>query len=112
MSTRIRIVILFLLSAALPSAAFAMLDWANKSVGMLSSTYDGADCYYFTLQGVAEADPIKPGDPMFAIPRAQYGAKDGYAMLLGAKLAGRTVRVLTRGTIACGYASVAQIMME
>jgi hypothetical protein len=100
------------IAAAVPGAAFAMLDWPNKSVGMLSSTYDGADCFYFTLQGVPEADPIKPGEPTFAIPRTQYGAKEGYAMLLSAKLSGRTVRVLTRGTISCGYASVAEVMME
>jgi hypothetical protein len=99
-------------AALVPANVYAMLDWPNKSVAMLSSTYDGADCIYFTLQGVSEADPIKPGEPTFAIPRAQYGAKDAYAMLLAAKLSGSTVRVLTRGTLACGYASVAQIMMN
>ena len=84
----------------------------NKNVGQLSSTYDGADCFYFTLAGVGEADPVKPGDPNFAIPRTQYGAKDAYAMLLSAKLTGRAVTVMTRGTISCGYASVAQIFFE
>lgn len=77
----------FVVSAVvlMPSAGFAMLDWPNKTVAMLSSTYDGADCYYFTLQGVSEADPIKPGDPTFAFARTQYGAKDGYAMLPSCK---------------------------
>lgn len=96
----------------IPATSNAMLSWENKTVSMLSSTYDGADCIYFTLVGVSEADPIKPGDPTFAIPRSQFGSKDGYAMLLVAKTSGQPVRVLTRGTLACGYAAVAQIMME
>jgi hypothetical protein len=96
---------------ALPLTCNAMLDWNGKTVAMLSSTYDGADCIYFMLDGVTEADPVKPGDPIFAIPRSQFGSKDGYAMLLSAKLTDRPVRVLTRGTLACGYAAVAQIMM-
>jgi len=95
-----------------PLVCDATIDWPGKSVAMLSSTYDGADCVYFTLVGVAEADPIKPGDPTFAIPRSQYGANDAYAMLLSSKLTGQPVRVITRGTLACGYASVAQIVMQ
>jgi hypothetical protein len=96
---------------AIPLTCNAMLDWNGKTVAMLSSTYDGADCIYFTLEGVSEADPVKPGDPTFAFPRSQYGSKDAYAMLLAAKLTGQPVRVLTRGTLSCGYASVAQVMM-
>lgn len=29
-----------------------------------------------------------------------------------AKVAGQTVRVITRGTLACGYASVVQVLMQ
>jgi hypothetical protein len=112
MNRKVNTALAALLSALVSGNACAMLDWPNKNVAMLSSTYDGADCIYFTLQGVTEADPVKPGDPTFAIPRTQYGAKDAYAMLLSVKLAGGTVRVLTRGTLSCGYASVAQIMIE
>ena len=98
--------------ALAPVLGLAAVDWPNKTVGRLSAAYDGADCTYFTLQGVSEADPVKPGDPTFAIPRTQFGAKDGYAMLLAAKISGKTVRVITRGTLSCGYASVAEILME
>ena len=98
--------------ALAPVNLFAMQDWPTKNVSTLMTAYDGADCFYFTLKGVAEADPVKPGDPTFAIPRTQFGAKDGYAMLLAAKLSGSTVRVVTRGTLSCGYASVAWITME
>ena len=99
-------------AVAAPVMCSAALDWPGKTVAMLSSTYDGADCIYFTLEGVPEADPVKPGDPTFAIPRSQFGSKDGYAMLLAAKVAGQRVRVVTRGTLACGYAAVAQILMQ
>lgn len=102
---------IFAIAISVCAPSFGMV-WSNKNVGRLSSTYDSADCIYFTLEGVTEADPIKPGDPMFAIPRTQYGAKDGYAMLLSAKLTGQPVFVVTRGTLACGYASVAQILMQ
>jgi hypothetical protein len=83
----------------------------NAGVGTVQSTYDGADCFYFTLNGVTEADPVKSGDPIFAIPRTQYGAKDAYAMLLAAKLADKQLIVVTRGTLLCGYAAVAEIKM-
>jgi len=97
--------------AAAPTLGLAV-NWLNRSVGQLQSTYDGADCIYFTLEGVAEADPVKPGDAWFAIPRTQYGAKDAYAMLLAAKLTGKTVFVSTRGTLSCGYAAVSQVLMQ
>jgi len=97
--------------AAAPTLAPAV-NWTDRTVGQLQSTYDGADCIYFTLEGVAEADPVKPGDHWFAIPRTQYGAKDAYAMLLAAKLTGKTVFVSTRGTLSCGYAAVSQVIMQ
>jgi hypothetical protein len=97
--------------AVLPVMGLAA-NWTDRTVGQLQSTYDGADCIYFTLEGVAEADPVKPGDHWFAIPRTQYGAKDAYAMLLAAKLTGKTVFVSTRGTLSCGYAAVSQVLMQ
>lgn len=107
---RIRVIAAAVLTAA-PALSLAV-HWPNRSVGQLQSSYDGADCIYFTLDGVAEADPVKPGDPWFAIPRTQYGAKDAYAMLLAAKLTGKTVLVSTRGTLSCGYAAVGQVVMQ
>ena len=98
--------------AVVPALAPAV-NWADRTVGQLQSTYDGADCIYFTLEGVTEADPVKPGDHWFAIPRTQYGAKDAYAMLLAAKLTGKTVFVSTRGALSsCGYAAVTQVLMQ
>lgn len=95
-----------------PSMVFSAVTWTGKTVGQLISSHDGADCIYFTLEGVAEADPVAPGFAWFALPRAQYGAKDAYAMLLSAKLSGQTVSVVTRNTLSCGYATAGQVMMQ
>jgi hypothetical protein len=97
--------------AATPALALAV-NWTDRTVGQLQSTYDGADCIYFTLEGVAQADPVDPGVPWFAFPRTQHGAKDAYAMLLAAKLTSKTVFVSTHGTLSCGYAAVSQVLMQ
>jgi hypothetical protein len=84
--------------AASSSVAFSA-SWVNKNVANLQSMFSGADCFYFTLEGVSEADPVVPGSPWFAVPRTQFGAKDGYAMLLSAKLSGQSVVVTTKAQL-------------
>ena len=70
------------------------------------------DCVYFTLEGVATADPVAPNNPYFAVARSQYGSKDAYAMLLVAKTTGASVRATTTGATVCGgYAQVSQVML-
>jgi len=96
---------------ALPSIALATTH-INKTVGSLQSTYSGGDCFYFTLQGVTQADPVAPGSPWFTIPRSQYGSKDAYAMLLAARLSGTLVTVNTNGTTACGYPIATEVRMD
>lgn len=94
------------------TAAWAVSVHQNKLVGQIQPFYDSADCLYFKLDGVNEADPIKTGDPIFAIARNQPGANSAYAALLSAKLSGRTVSVFSRGTLVCGYAAVAELYMD
>jgi hypothetical protein len=98
--------------AAITSSACAAVAYNGKTVGNLQGFYDGADCFYFKLNGVTEADPIKANDPWFAISRSQYGTKDALAVLLAAKVSGMTVHVSTRGTLVCGYAGVAEVTLE
>ena len=97
--------------ACLPFVATAV-SWTNKTVGRIQATYNLANCIYFTLDGVTEADPVMPGVPWFAIPRTQYGAQDGYAALLAAKMAGTEVQVNTNGTTACGYALATEVILH
>jgi hypothetical protein len=98
--------------ASIHSLPANAVDHVQKRVLYLQSTSDTVDCFFFVLESVGQADPVKPGDQWFAFPRSQYGSKDAYAMLLAAKLTGATVTVHTNGQMACGYASAARIMME
>ena len=100
-----------LLVLGITSAAMAAVNHAPRTVGQLIATYDSGDCVIFTLSGLAEADPRVPAIPWFAIPRSQFGAKDAYAMLLAARLAGQAVEVRTSNDIACGYIRVSHVIM-
>jgi len=107
----LKVAVLALCSIA-PSVGFAA-SWINKNVAAPQSMYKPADCFYFTLEGVAEADPAIPGNAWFAIPRSQYGAKDSYALLHAAKLSGQPVVVATTGSVSsCGYAEVLQVYIQ
>jgi hypothetical protein len=99
-----------LISVALPSGAFAT-SWTFQTVGQLQVD-SGTGCYYFTLIGVTQADPVSPS-PWFAMPMSQAGAKDSYATLLAAKLSGQQVTATTNGTVVCGgYALVTWVVMH
>ena len=83
----------------------------TAKVDKLSSTWASNDCVAFTLEGVPEADPSKPNNPWFALSRSTYGARDGYAMLLTAKLTGKAVYVSTSGLV-CNFPAVYQILLQ
>ncbi|CAG0955512.1 hypothetical protein ANAEL_00316 [Anaerolineales bacterium] len=104
----------FAIFAALcvPSTGFSDNNWSGKHVGQLQSTDVNADCFYFSLEGVSVADPVKPDSQWFAIPRTQYGAKEAYVMLLSVKLTGGVVNVATNGTLSCGYATVRAVWLD
>jgi hypothetical protein len=74
------------------------------------------DCVWFSLVGVAQADPINPGSPWFGLPRTQTGYSEMFAVLLAAKLSGATLSVVTTGSAAgggCGgYAGIAYVIMQ
>ena len=97
---------------SLLTSGAAATTHANKQVDVLQSFYDRSDCIYFKLVDVPEADPIRPGSPWFAVERSQSGAKDLFASLLAAKLAGKTVKVVTRGEVRCDYATPSSVVVE
>ena len=88
----------------------------STTVLQIQSPASTADCLWFTLSGVPQADPILPNNPWFAIPRTQNGFGELYAMLLSAKLSGSTVWVSTTGAAAggaCGgYAGVSWVVLQ
>ncbi|WP_116809915.1 hypothetical protein [Steroidobacter cummioxidans] len=102
----------FALISSVLSLPVHAVEHVNKRVLFLQSTSSAHDCFFFVLEGVSQADPVKPGDMWFAFPRSQFGSKDAYAMLLAAKLTDTSVTVHTEGQMACGYASAARIMMQ
>lgn len=69
-----------------------------------------AGCYFFQLEGVAQADPAIPNNVWFGIPTGQANAKEMYALLMAVRLSGNTLsRVLTTGAAACGAAQIQTI---
>jgi hypothetical protein len=102
---------LVMLPVALPAIALATTH-SNKAVGQIQVTHAAEDCFWFSLEGVTEADPVTAGNPWFAIPRTQYGARDAYAALLAAKLSGQTVTVTTNGSVSCGYATAYVVTIQ
>lgn len=109
---RIQVLAAALVPAFADTHAFAQVNYVDKKISELHGFYDGADCAYFKLEGVAQADPVKPNEPFFAISRSQFGAKEAFATLLAAKVAGLAPVVQTRGNIVCGYAGVARIILQ
>lgn len=89
-------------SMGVNEVATAQQTYANQSIGLVQTPTATANCAYFQLIGVAQADPSVPGDAWFAIPTTQNGYNEIFAILIAAKLAGATVTVGTTGAVAGG----------
>lgn len=86
----------------------AMTQHVNKSISLLEVAV--GTCYFFKLDGVAQADPAVPNSPWFAVSTSQANAKEMYALLLSVRASGGTLsRVLTSGAVVCGEAQVVTI---
>jgi hypothetical protein len=59
---------------------------------------DHRPCIFFSIAGVPQADPVRPGSRWVAVRQSQNGFKELYALLLAAKHAGAPVTVTTNGT--------------
>lgn len=89
----------------------------GTSAGAVTSTapvaqFSPADlqpCLVFDLKNVSQADPVLPGNPYFAISRANPGYADMLATVLTAAAGGQLLTVVTSGTITCGFADVSGI---
>lgn len=101
----LRNAILFCVLAASTGVSRAA-DHIDKSILEPQAFHAETSCFYFTLNGVAVADPVVPSSPWFAISRAEEGAKEAFAMLLAPRSSGSLVRVVTNGPLACGYPPV------
>ena len=80
----------------------------NKQVADLLAP-DYRPCTFFQLQGVAEADPVNPNNPWFAVPNDHIGYDEIVSMLITATTSQRQITVATNGNLACGHARVFQL---
>ena len=106
------IVLTLIVLVASSSQAHSEVVYSGKKITTLYGFYDSADCIYFKLEGVTQADPVKLNEPIFAISRTQSGAKEAFATLLAAKITRTPPYVRTRGNLVCGYAGVAEVILE
>jgi hypothetical protein len=83
-------------------------EHGGKSVQTVVSP-DERPCTFFALEGVAEADPIKPNDSWFAVPLDHNGHDVIVSLLLAAYTAGKPVSVVATGTRSCNYAAVRHV---
>jgi hypothetical protein len=73
---------------ALASIVPAVTQAANETRGQIGNLFPPSltqPCVLFTLIGVAQADPVNPGNPWFAISSTHPGFDKLYALLLAAK---------------------------
>jgi len=99
---------IFVALLGLSASLYSYPTWAatyrtGKTVAAIQG--DTSACMYFTLDGVAEADPVKPGTPYFAVPLNNPNVQLIESILLTARATGRTVYVRTDGTLSCSYAT-------
>ena len=102
----------FLVATALVSSAPAAVH-SNRVVGRIETPDMTRHCVFFSLQGVTEADPIRPNSPWFVVPADHPGFKEIYAALLTARTSGALVTVYTTGTAAatCDNHAIANFLI-
>jgi len=104
-------VVLALLAAYLAPAIAWSAVHLNKTVAVVHSP-DSRECIFFQLDGVAEADPITPANPWFAVPKTHNGYKEIVAALLMLRATGAPLQqVTTGGALACGYPAVSNLSL-
>lgn|SRR6266853_2164882 len=92
---------------AIAASAAAQTSHIGKTIELLQSP-DDRPCTFFMLKGITQSDPITPGNPWFALPKAHIGYKEMLSFLLIAYSSGKTVNVYTSGATVpeCGNAGV------
>lgn len=97
--------------AGTPLAAQSASHTATLSIFASDAT---STCAFFTMTGVAVADPVNPTSPWFALSKARANFQELYALALTAMANRNTALVVTTGGVAAncaGFAEVQQIQM-
>ena len=108
----IRPYFLFLLMGAIATSGItqsvdAATSRANQTVA--ATQIDTRSCFFFNLSGVSEAGPVVAGATWFSLPISDPNYQVKVATILSAKLAGKTISVITDGSVSCGYATAIEI---
>jgi hypothetical protein len=97
---------IYLAAALIAATSPALAAYhTNQLIGRIQMP-DSRPCVFFFLQGVSVADPVNPGDMWFTLPKSDPAYYEKMTTLVNAKLAGKTINVVTDGTISCGKANV------
>jgi hypothetical protein len=86
----------------------------NKTLGLLHPAWAQSTCFFFTLQGVAQADPAASGN-LFAVAPDNPGYDNTFNLLVTIKQKGLTnnVTVATTGNLVCGgFAEVRYVFVS
>ena len=70
---------------------------------------DYRECVMFRLEGVSEADPVKPGQPWFVLSKSHPRFAEAYGLLVAARVGNVPVNIVTTGAAVTGcdgYAGV------
>jgi hypothetical protein len=88
------------------SGALAQTPVGPSPIAALISPGATSQCALFKLLGVAQADPVVPGQPWFALPMSNVGFHEQFAVLLTAAFNNHAIFLQTTGQATCGFAQV------
>lgn len=97
---------------AITSSVYAT-DWYEKKVNQVQINAANG-CLYFTLEGVAQADPVTPGQPWFTLEPSNASHSAMLSILMVAYASKVPVKVATTGikTPVCGYSQVQYVRLQ
>ena len=100
---KITAVTLGLILVGMTGSAFAVTD--NTSTAHdIKTPRQAYPCMTFRLDGVTEADgSVLAGEQYYGVPTTHFAYDEIYRVLLLARAMDSQVRVVTSGSIACGY---------
>lgn len=96
-------------AGALVLATAAHAGWQINKTPTAVFADGSRDCVFFMLDGVAEADPVRPGAPWFALQRSHPHFSELFALLLTARANRVPLNVETNGTTVSSCSSLAAV---
>lgn len=91
------------------STCFAQAQTLHQTKVISGTLRDTRPCFFFTLQGINQADPIVSGSPVFALDRNDSFSTDHFAILLTSLANKSEISVQTSGKAVCGHATVLSV---